>query len=222
MPIRRIRWGLEAIWAASPSLTPPALRRRLVPSLPRNPRKMLRNLHPFARKLDRIEAVGQNTARLERHNANDTERLRGMANILVINGPNLNLLGVREPGVYGSQTLQDIEQELGRLAVALDCQLAFFQSNAEHALVERIHQAYVDRVDFILINPGAYTHTSIAIRDAFLATRIPFIEVHLSNVHAREPFRRHSYLSDVAQGVLCGFGAFGYELALRAAIKRIP
>lgn len=144
-----------------------------------------------------------------------------MASILVINGPNLNLLGVREPGVYGNQTLQDIELGLTQSGLGMGCQMAFFQSNAEHALIDRIHQAFRDGVSFILINPGAYTHTSIAIRDAFLATRVPFIEVHLSNVHAREPFRRHSYLSDIAKGVICGFGAFGYELALQAAMKSI-
>ena len=144
-----------------------------------------------------------------------------MASILVINGPNLNLLGVREPSVYGNQTLRDIEQRLSQLGTDIGCQMAFFQSNAEHALIDRIHQAFHDKVDFILINPGAYTHTSIAIRDAFLSTRVPFIEIHLSNVNAREPFRRHSYLSDIAQGVICGFGAFGYEIALQAAIKSI-
>lgn len=144
-----------------------------------------------------------------------------MASVLVINGPNLNMLGVREPAVYGNQTLADIEQILARKGAELGCQTAFFQSNAEHALIERIHQAYHDGVDFILINPGAYTHTSIAIRDAFLATRVPFIELHLSNVHAREPFRRHSYLSDIAQGVICGFGAFGYEIALQAAMQNL-
>jgi 3-dehydroquinate dehydratase-2 len=141
-----------------------------------------------------------------------------MANILVLNGPNLNLLGVREPGLYGSQTLADIESALGSKAQTLGHCVDFFQSNAEHALIDRIHQAFREGSDFILINPGAYTHTSIALRDAFLATRIPFIEVHLSNVHAREPFRKHSYLSDIAKGVICGFGALGYELALTAAI----
>lgn len=144
-----------------------------------------------------------------------------MASILVINGPNLNLLGVREPGIYGSRTLRDIEQKLVQQGADLACQVACFQSNAEHALIDRIHQASQEQVDFVLINPGAYTHTSIAIRDAFLATRIPFIEVHLSNVHAREPFRRHSYLSDIAKGVVCGLGDFGYEIALQAAIKSI-
>lgn len=142
-----------------------------------------------------------------------------MARILVLNGPNLNLLGVREPGVYGAETLADIEQRLATAAARLGHPLSCFQSNAEHELIDRIHAALRESVDFILINPGAYTHTSIALRDALLATRIPFIEVHLSNVHAREPFRKHSYLSDIAKGVICGFGALGYEFALQAAIN---
>jgi 3-dehydroquinate dehydratase-2 len=141
-----------------------------------------------------------------------------MASILVLNGPNLNMLGIREPDVYGRQTLKDIEDRLAGKAQALGHRIACFQSNAEHELIDRIHAAFRDSVDFILINPGAYTHTSIALRDAFQATRIPFIEVHLSNIHAREPFRKHSYLSDIAKGVICGLGAFGYELALTAAI----
>lgn len=140
-----------------------------------------------------------------------------MANVLVLNGPNLNLLGLREPGLYGSQTLQDIETNLTREAKAFGLSIDFFQSNAEHELIDRIHAAFRDSVDFILINPGAYTHTSIALRDAFLATRIPFVEVHLSNVYAREPFRKSSYLSDIAKGVICGLGAIGYSLALKAA-----
>ena len=144
-----------------------------------------------------------------------------MANLLVLNGPNLNLLGVREPGIYGAQTLKDIEVALMAKAQEQGHALACFQSNAEHELIDRIHAAFRDQVDFILINPGAYTHTSVALRDAFLATRIPFIEVHLSNVHAREPFRKHSYLSDIAKGVICGLGALGYELALKAAIHTI-
>lgn len=142
-----------------------------------------------------------------------------MASLLVLNGPNLNLLGVREPGVYGRQTLADIEENLVGLARNRGHQLSCFQSNAEHELIERIHAAFREAVDFILINPGAYTHTSIALRDALLATRIPFIEVHLSNIHARESFRRHSYLSDIAKGVICGCGALGYELALQAALR---
>jgi 3-dehydroquinate dehydratase-2 len=139
-----------------------------------------------------------------------------MAKILVLNGPNLNLLGVREPGVYGTKTLKDIEETLA--GQASGHAIAFFQTNAEHELVDRVQAAYRDGVDFVLINPGAYTHTSIALRDAFLATRLPFIEVHLSNVHAREPFRKHSYLSDLAKGVILGLGPVGYELALAAAI----
>jgi len=140
-----------------------------------------------------------------------------MATISVLNGPNLNLLGVREPGIYGNKTLADIQNSLEQLAATLGHQLTFFQSNAEYAIIEQIHQAYHQEVDFIIINPAAFTHTSVAIRDALLATKIAFIEVHLSNVHAREAFRRHSYFSDIAQGVICGLGAHGYELALQAA-----
>ena len=140
-----------------------------------------------------------------------------MATITVLNGPNLNLLGVREPGHYGNKTLADIRQLLEKKAAELNHRLDFHQNNAEHHLVELIHRAYETQVDFIIINPAAFTHTSVAIRDALLATRIPFIEVHLSNVHAREPFRKHSYFSDIAQGVICGLGATGYELALQAA-----
>lgn len=140
-----------------------------------------------------------------------------MATITVLNGPNLNLLGMREPGHYGTQTLADIAALLQRRAAQLGHQLVFQQSNAEHELVELIHQAYHGRTDFIIINPAAFTHTSVALRDALLATQIPFIEVHLSNIHAREPFRTHSYFSDIAKGVICGLGATGYELALLAA-----
>lgn len=140
-----------------------------------------------------------------------------MAKITVLNGPNLNMLGIREPGLYGQKTLADINDALLNLAATLGHQLDFRQSNAEHVLIDSIHQAYMDGVDFIIINPAAFTHTSVALRDALLATKIPFIEVHLSNVHARESFRRHSYFSDIAQGVICGFGAHGYELALQAA-----
>ncbi len=142
-----------------------------------------------------------------------------MAKILVINGPNLNMLGVREPALYGTSRLADIEQRLSALATQDQLGLACFQSNAEHAIVERIHAAYQERTDFIIINPAAFTHTSIAIRDALSATQIPFIEVHLSNVHAREPFRQKSYFSDIAQGVICGLGPLGYELAYQAAKK---
>ncbi|MCK9396497.1 MAG: type II 3-dehydroquinate dehydratase [Methylobacter sp.] len=140
-----------------------------------------------------------------------------MAIITVLNGPNLNLLGIREPGLYGNQTLADIKHKLELKAAELGHQLNFHQNNAEHQIVELIHEAYHARVDFIIINPAAFTHTSVAIRDALLATRIPFVEVHLSNVHAREPFRKHSYFSDIAKGVICGLGATGYELALLAA-----
>lgn len=142
-----------------------------------------------------------------------------MAQILVLNGPNLNLLGSREPGHYGRDTLADIEQRLH--AIADGHTIEFFQSNAESALLDRIHQAGADGVAFILINPAALTHTSVALRDALLGVKIPFIEVHLSNLHAREPFRHHSYLSDVAVGVISGLGAQGYELALSAALKRL-
>src|SRR5574343_1037880 len=140
-----------------------------------------------------------------------------MATITVLNGPNLNLLGVREPGLYGNKTLQVIQYGLEKQAAELGHELNFFQSNAEHVIIEHIHQGYQQGVDFIIINPAALTHTSVAIRDALLATKIAFIEVHLSNVHAREPFRRHSYFSDIAVGVICGLGARGYELALQAA-----
>ena len=142
-----------------------------------------------------------------------------MANVLVLNGPNLNLLGTREPEKYGHDTLQNIEDRLASLAS--DHQIAFFQSNVEGELINLIHQAQVDKVDFILINPAAFTHTSIALRDAMLAVNIPFIEIHLSNVYARESFRHHSYLSDIAVAVISGLGAQGYELALAAALSRI-
>jgi 3-dehydroquinate dehydratase-2 len=144
-----------------------------------------------------------------------------MASILVLHGPNLNLLGTREPEIYGAATLADIDRLLTQQAQAAGHQLNTFQTNAEHELIDRIHRAKTDGVAFILINPGAFTHTSIALRDALLGVQIPFIELHLSNVHAREPFRRHSYLSDVAVGVICGFGAKSYELALQGAISRV-
>lgn len=144
-----------------------------------------------------------------------------MAHILVLNGPNLNLLGTREPGHYGQDSLETIEQRLIRRATAAGHVLSCFQSNAESALIDRIHLAGKEGVAFILINPAAFTHTSIALRDALLGVAIPFIEVHLSNVFAREPFRHHSYLSDVAVGVISGLGAQGYELALEAALKQI-
>ncbi len=138
-----------------------------------------------------------------------------MREIAIINGPNLNLLGVREPEVYGSETLQDINEALNHLADDLDLSLRFKQSNAEHELVDYIHQCYHDQVSGIIINPAAFTHTSVAIRDALLGTQIPFIEVHLSNIHARESFRSKSWLSDVAIGTITGLGSQGYLLALR-------
>ncbi|MFT5758301.1 MAG: 3-dehydroquinate dehydratase-2 [Alteromonadaceae bacterium] len=136
--------------------------------------------------------------------------------VLVLNGPNLNMLGKREPEIYGALSLNEIINELEKLADAVNIELSHVQSNAEHHLIDTIHQAY-QKIDFIIINPAALTHTSIALRDALLAVNIPFIEIHLSNVHAREPFREHSYLADVAVGVICGLGANGYEYALNAA-----
>jgi 3-dehydroquinate dehydratase-2 len=140
--------------------------------------------------------------------------------ILLLNGPNLNLLGVREPGHYGSQTLNQIVSDLETLAAESGAELTHLQSNREYELIEAIHQAH-NNIDFIIINPAAFTHTSVAIRDALLGVAIPFIEVHLSNVHAREPFRHHSYLSDKAVGVICGLGAKGYQFALTAAIEQL-
>ncbi|WED21679.1 type II 3-dehydroquinate dehydratase [Vibrio sp. JC009] len=140
--------------------------------------------------------------------------------ILLLNGPNLNLLGVREPGHYGSQTLDQIVNNLVEQANQADVELTHLQSNREYELLEAIHSAH-GNTDFIIINPAAFTHTSVALRDALLGVAIPFIEVHLSNVHAREPFRHHSYLSDKAVGVICGLGAQGYEFALNAAIKQL-
>jgi 3-dehydroquinate dehydratase-2 len=144
-----------------------------------------------------------------------------MAEILVLNGPNLNLLGAREPEHYGTTTLEAINQRLAKQAEAAGHRVSFFQSNAEHELVGRVQQAMKDGVAFILLNPAAFTHTSVALRDALAAAHIPFIEVHLSNVHARESFRKHSYFSDLAAGVISGLGAQGYELALTAAIERL-
>jgi 3-dehydroquinate dehydratase II len=144
-----------------------------------------------------------------------------VAKILVLHGPNLNLLGTREPEVYGRDTLADIDALLVQRGQAAGHTLESFQSNAEHALIDRIHQARLDGTAIILINPGAFTHTSIALRDALAGVAIPFIELHLSNVHAREAFRRHSYLSDIAVGVICGFGADSYRLALDAALGRL-
>jgi len=142
-----------------------------------------------------------------------------MTNILLLNGPNLNLLGSREPKHYGSGRLNDIVSALETNASAAGHRLQSFQSNAEHLLIDRIHEAQHDGTDIIIMNPGAFTHSSIALRDALLAVALPFIEVHLSNVHCREEFRKQSYFSDIAVGVLSGFGALGYELAFQAAIK---
>lgn len=144
-----------------------------------------------------------------------------MATILCLNGPNLNLLGSREPDRYGHETLQTIADALTLMSRARGHQLELFQSNAEHELIDRIHRAGAEGVPFILFNPAAYTHSSIALRDALLAVRIPFIEIHLSNVHAREPFRARSYFSDIAEGVITGLGAQGYRLALTAALERL-
>ena len=144
-----------------------------------------------------------------------------MAQVLLLNGPNLNLLGTREPAIYGTDTLQSIEQRAASVARESGHDLIAFQSNAEHELIERIQRARTEGVAFLIVNPGAFTHTSIALRDALVATGLPFIEVHLSNPHAREAFRRQSYFSDVAVGVISGLGAFGYEAAVRAAALRL-
>ena len=144
-----------------------------------------------------------------------------MSTILLLNGPNLNLLGTREPGIYGQRSLPEIENALRERAAAVGHQLVSLQSNSETALIERVHAARDEGVAFVLINPAAFTHTSVALRDALLAVAVPFIEIHLSNVHAREPFRHHSYFSDVARGVICGLGAQGYDFALQAAIAQL-
>ncbi|QQE88254.1 type II 3-dehydroquinate dehydratase [Azotobacter chroococcum] len=144
-----------------------------------------------------------------------------MATLLVLHGPNLNLLGTREPGVYGATTLEQINQDLEQRASEAGHRLLHLQSNAEHVLIERIHAARLENVDYIIFNPAAFTHTSVALRDALLAVSIPFTEVHLSNVHKREPFRHHSYFSDIAVGVICGLGASGYRLALEAALEQL-
>jgi 3-dehydroquinate dehydratase II len=143
-----------------------------------------------------------------------------MKNVLVLHGPNLNLLGTREPDVYGRITLDEINAKLSAIAQTKGAKLAHFQSNAESALVERVQQARADGTDFIIINPAAFTHTSVALRDALAAVAIPFVEVHLSNVHAREAFRKESYFSDIAVGVISGLGATGYELALQYALQQ--
>lgn len=151
----------------------------------------------------------------------DTKADSTMSTILVLHGPNLNMLGTREPEVYGYETLADIDDRLRSQAAEQGHHLLHLQSNAEYELIERVHEARAEGVDYIIINPAAFTHTSVALRDAMLASGIPFIEVHLSNVHAREPFRHHSYFSDIAEGVICGLGSQGYDLALQAALKRI-
>ena len=145
-----------------------------------------------------------------------------MAKILTIHGPNLNLLGIREPLHYGKERLEDINNRLIQQARTAGSVLTTFQSNAEHEIIDRIHQALNEQVDFIIINPAAFTHTSVAIRDALLAVNIPFIEVHLSNIYKREPFRQHSYFSDIAIGSIGGFGGNGYQLALQAAHDYLP
>ena len=144
-----------------------------------------------------------------------------MARLLLLNGPNLNLLGQREPGLYGTDTLESIVARTGKLATALGHELIARQSNAEHELIEEIHSAAARQIAFLIINPGAFTHTSVALRDALLGVKLPFIEVHISNVHAREAFRRHSYFSDIAVGQIVGLGPLGYELAVRAAAARL-
>ncbi len=141
--------------------------------------------------------------------------------VLLLNGPNLNLLGTREPHIYGSDTLDQVEHRLREHAEAIGITLDCRQSNGEHQLIDWVHEARTSHVDFILINPGAYTHTSIALRDALAGVAIPFIEVHLSNIHAREEFRRHSFLADIANGVICGLGAQGYDFALQAAKQHL-
>ncbi len=141
--------------------------------------------------------------------------------ILVLQGPNLNMLGTREPDVYGRETLDDIHKGLDLVARELGVNIAFFQSNHEGQLIDRIHQARCDGVDGIIINPAAYTHTSVALRDALAAVEIPTVEVHLSNIHSRESFRHHSYIAPIALAQICGFGAAGYELALRGLCSRL-
>ena len=143
-----------------------------------------------------------------------------MARLLLLNGPNLNLLGQREPGIYGADSLEKITDRCARLAADLGHDLTARQSNAEHELIDAVHTASAQGFEFLILNPGAFTHTSIALRDALLGVKLPFIEVHLSNVHAREPFRHRSFFSDIAVGVILGLGPQGYELAIRAAASR--
>ncbi|MCP4790917.1 MAG: type II 3-dehydroquinate dehydratase [Gammaproteobacteria bacterium] len=144
-----------------------------------------------------------------------------MARILLLNGPNINMLGKREPGIYGHLALSDIEQQCTALGEAAGLDVTCLQSNAEVALIEAIHEAPEAGIEFIIINPAAFTHTSVALRDAILSVNLPFIEVHISNVHARETFRHHSYFSDVAQGVIVGLGPAGYNYAMQSAISHI-
>jgi len=144
-----------------------------------------------------------------------------MAHILLLNGPNLSLLGLREPGLYGHVTLEQVHERMAQLAAEAGHRLTAFQSNSESELIARIHEAPAGHVAFIVFNPAGFTHTSVALRDALLAVKIPFVEVHLTNVHAREPFRHHSYFSDIALGTITGLGAVGYELALRAAAHHL-
>jgi 3-dehydroquinate dehydratase-2 len=140
--------------------------------------------------------------------------------ILVLNGPNLNLLGTREPEIYGTETLHDIENRITTLALESSIDVNFFQSNSEDGLIDRLHKAKNDSVDYVIINPGAFTHTSVALRDAFLGTNIPFIEVHISNIYSREDFRKKSFLSDISTGLITGLGTAGYEFALSSIIRR--
>lgn len=144
-----------------------------------------------------------------------------MAKLLLLNGPNLNLLGSREPNTYGHASLHDVEQRCSAIAQTAGHQLICFQTNAEHELIDRIQAAPREQIRIAIINPGGLTHSSVSLRDAFKAVDLPFIEVHVSNIHAREPFRRHSYLSDIARGVITGLGVLGYELAIRAALEQI-
>ncbi len=141
-------------------------------------------------------------------------------NILVLNGPNLNLLGTREPEVYGTDTLKDIENNLQNIAKKSNTNLSFYQSNSETDLIDQLHEASKNNINYIIINPGAFTHTSIALRDAFLGVNIPFIEIHISNIYSREEFRKKSFLSDISQGLITGLGVAGYEFALLSIIKR--
>lgn len=144
-----------------------------------------------------------------------------MAKLLLLNGPNLNLLGSREPNTYGHASLRDVEQRCSTIAQTAGHQLVCFQTNAEHELIDRIQAAPQEQIRIAIINPGGLTHSSVSLRDAFKAVDLPFIEVHVSNIYAREPFRRHSYLSDIARGVITGFGVLGYELAVRAALDQL-